>query len=149
MYPRSKSKCVLKAHYVIRPEHLWTSIAHLARTQKGDLLDVLQAGFKYIETESFQSTFSGLFSEINLGSEKLGKTYMDRNAKLCAIITKIAEGLAEFSDRQRFSRRRLRVSDRPVRRRLGQEGRRVLHTAADIEHPFRYRHARQPGTEDR
>ncbi|MXZ33029.1 MAG: type I restriction-modification system subunit M, partial [Gammaproteobacteria bacterium] len=87
----------LKAHYVIRPEHLWTSIAHLARTQKGDLLDVLQAGFKYIETESFQSTFSGLFSEINLGSEKLGKTYMDRNAKLCAIITNIAEGLAEFS----------------------------------------------------
>ena len=39
----------------------------------------------------------GLFSEINLGSEKLGKTYADRNAKLCTIITKIAEGLAEFS----------------------------------------------------
>ena len=29
--------------------------------------------------------------------EKLGKTYADRNAKLCTIITKIAEGLAEFS----------------------------------------------------
>jgi type I restriction enzyme M protein len=38
-----------------------------------------------------------LFSEINLGSEKLGKTYADRNAKLCTIIQKIAEGLAEFS----------------------------------------------------
>ena len=37
------------------------------------------------------------FSEINLASDKLGKTYMDRNAKLCTIITKIAEGLAEFS----------------------------------------------------
>ena len=46
---------------------------------------------------SFQSTFSGLFSEINLGSDKLGKTYADRNAKLCTIITGIAEGLAEFS----------------------------------------------------
>ena len=33
---------------------------------------------------------SGLFSEINLGSDKLGKTYADRNAKLCSIITKIA-----------------------------------------------------------
>ncbi len=87
----------LKAHYVIRPEHLWTGITHLARTQDNGLLSVLQAGFKYIETESFQSTFSGLFSEINLSSEKLGKTYMDRNAKLCTIITKIAEGLAEFS----------------------------------------------------
>ena len=87
----------LKAHYVIRPEFLWSSIAHRARTQDGELLNTLQAGFKYIENESFQSKFSGLFSEINLGSEKLGKTYEDRNAKLCTIITKIAEGLAEFS----------------------------------------------------
>jgi len=86
----------LKAHYVIRPKHLWASIAHMARTQDGELLKTLQAGFTYIETESFQSTFSGLFSEINLGSEKLGKTYTDRNAKLCTIITKIAEGLAGF-----------------------------------------------------
>ena len=76
---------------------LWASIAHMARTQDGELLNTLQAGFKYIENESFQSTFSGLFSEINLGSDKLGKTYADRNAKLCTIITKIAEGLAEFS----------------------------------------------------
>lgn len=87
----------LKAHYVIRPEHLWASIAHMARTQDGELLNTLQAGFKYIENESFQSTFSGLFSEINLGSDKLGKSYADRNAKLCTIITKIAEGLADFS----------------------------------------------------
>ena len=87
----------LKAHYVIRPEHLWASIANMARTQDGELLNTLQKGFKYIENESFQSTFSGLFSEINLGSDKLGKTYADRNGKLCTIITRIAEGLAEFS----------------------------------------------------
>ena len=87
----------LKSHYVIHPDYLWTNIAHMARTQDGDLLDTLQEGFKYIENESFQSTFSGLFSEINLRSDKLGKTYLDRNAKLCTIITRIAEGLAEFS----------------------------------------------------
>ena len=87
----------LKAHYVIRPEHLWASIAHMARTQDGELLNTLQASFKYIENDSFQSTFSGLFSEINLGSDKLGRTYADRNAKLCTIITEIAEGLAELS----------------------------------------------------
>lgn len=87
----------LKAHYVILPEHLWASIARMARTQDDELLNTLQAGFKYIENESFHSTFSGLFSEINLGSDKLGKTYADRNAKLCTIITKIAEGLAQFS----------------------------------------------------
>jgi type I restriction enzyme M protein len=86
-----------KAHYVIKPQHLWNTIANLARTQKGELLNTLQAGFKYIENESFESTFQGLFSEINLGSDKLGKTYTDRNAKLCKIIGKIAEGLAEFS----------------------------------------------------
>ena len=95
--PSFEKQMRLKAHYVILPEHLWASIAHMARTQDGELLNTLQAGFKYIENESFQSTFSGLFSEINLASEKLGKTYEDRNAKLCTIITKIAEGLAEFS----------------------------------------------------
>ncbi len=86
-----------KVHYVILPPHLWNSIANLARTRNGELLNTLQAGFKYIETESFESTFQGLFSEIDLGSPKLGKTYADRNAKLCTIIQKIAEGLAEFS----------------------------------------------------
>jgi type I restriction enzyme M protein len=86
-----------KVHYVIQPPHLWNSIANLARTQNGELLNTLQAGFKYIQDESFESTFDGLFSEIDLASPKLGKTYSDRNAKLCAIIQKIAEGLAEFS----------------------------------------------------
>lgn len=86
-----------KTHYVIKPDHLWAHIAHLARTQDDELLNTLQAGFKYIENESFESTFGGLFSEINLGSEKLGRTYSARNAKLCTIITKIAEGLAAFS----------------------------------------------------
>ncbi len=86
-----------KVHYVVQPAHLWNSIANLARTQNAELLNTLQAGFKYIETESFESTFQGLFSEIDLSSPKLGKTYADRNAKLCTIIQKIAEGLAAFS----------------------------------------------------
>ncbi|HBF28937.1 type I restriction-modification system subunit M [Rhizobium sp.] len=86
-----------KVHYVIKPDHLWASIANLARTQNGELLNTLQAAFKYIETESFQSTFQGLFSEINLASDKLGKKYKERNAKLCTIIQKIAEGLTQFS----------------------------------------------------
>jgi len=77
--------------------HLWSSIAHMARTQNPELLNVLQSGFKYIETESFESTFQGLFSEIDLTSNKLGKGYTERNAKLCTIIQKIAEGLASFS----------------------------------------------------
>jgi type I restriction enzyme M protein len=86
-----------KVHYVIRPEHLWTSIANMARRQDAELLHTLQAAFKYIEEESFDSAFRGLFSEINLASDKLGRTYPEGNARLWGIISKIAEGLAEFS----------------------------------------------------
>jgi type I restriction enzyme M protein len=84
-----------KAHYVIKPRFLWSHIVHLARTHDDTLLDTLQGGFKYIEEESFESHFQGLFSEINLGSDKLGRKYHDRNAKLCTIISKVAEGLEQ------------------------------------------------------
>lgn len=86
-----------KVHYVIKPQHLWSNITEMARTQNGELLVTLEDGFRYIENESFESTFQGLFSEINLNSEKLGKTSTDRNKKLCTIIKKIAEGIADFS----------------------------------------------------
>ncbi|ROI10752.1 type I restriction-modification system subunit M [Chryseobacterium sp. H3056] len=86
-----------KVHYVIQPQHLWSSISEMARTQDGELLLTLEAGFRYIENESFASAFQGLFSEINLNSEKLGKTNTERNKKLCTIIQKIAEGIADFS----------------------------------------------------
>lgn len=86
-----------KIHYVIEPQYLWDNIVGLARTQNGDLLKTLQDGFKFIENESFESSFKGLFSEINLSSEKLGKSYSERNALLCKVIKTIAEKLAEFS----------------------------------------------------
>ncbi|MEQ1915984.1 MAG: type I restriction-modification system subunit M N-terminal domain-containing protein, partial [Gallionella sp.] len=86
-----------KTHYVVPPDYLWSSISELARTQNTLLLESLDKGFRYIENESFASTFGGLFSEINLNSEKLGKNYAERNAKLCTVISKIAEGLAKFS----------------------------------------------------
>ena len=86
-----------KIHYVIKPQYLWSNIAEMARIQSNELLVTLDKGFRYIENESFESTFQGLFSEINLNSEKLGKTSADRNKKLCTIIQKIAEGIADFS----------------------------------------------------
>ncbi len=87
-----------KVHYIIKPNYLWGSIAKLARTQNPELLKTLESAFKYIENESFSTAFDGLFSEINLSSEKLGKDYTKRNEKLCKIITKIAEGISEFSN---------------------------------------------------
>ena len=95
--PEFEKQMRRKVHYVIEPQHLWSSIADMARRQNGELLHTLQEGFKYIENHSFDSSFQGLFSEINLDSEKLGKTYTDRNARLCTIIQKIAEGIAKFS----------------------------------------------------
>ena len=86
-----------RMHYIIKPKYLWSHIAELARTQDDELLSTLQAGFKHIENESFDSSFQGLFSEVNLGSEKLGKDYGKRNEKLCTIINKIASGLSDFS----------------------------------------------------
>lgn len=87
-----------KVHFVIKPQYLWSNIYELARTQSNQLLKNLQNGFKFIENESFDSTFRGLFSEVNLDSDKLGKTYELRNKTLCIIITEIAEGLAGFSN---------------------------------------------------
>lgn len=84
-------------HYVIQPQHLWSHIAELARNQSGDLLSTLRKGFKYIEEESFGDNFDGLFSEINLDSDKLGRTQEERNKKLGSIVGKIAEGLSSFS----------------------------------------------------
>ena len=98
--PDFEKQMRIKVHYVIQPEYLWSHIAELARTQDGELLNTLQAGFKYIENESFESTFNGLFSEINLSSEKLGKNYEARNKKLIDIIKEIAKGLEDFDPKR-------------------------------------------------
>lgn len=86
-----------KMHYVMKPKYLWRSIAELARTQDNELLNTLQKAFKHIENESFDNDFQGLFSEINLASEKLGRDYESRNKKLAVIIQEIADGIAKFS----------------------------------------------------
>jgi type I restriction enzyme M protein len=85
-----------RVHYVIKPDYLWQHITELARTQHAELLNTLRAGFKHIEEDSFESTFQGLFSEINLDSDKLGRTPTDRNAKLGDIIKEIAKGIDQF-----------------------------------------------------
>lgn len=86
-----------KVHYVIKPQYLWSNITEMARTQDDELLPTLNNGFKYIQDESFDSAFQGLFSEINLNSDKLGKTNTERNKTLCNIIQKISEGISDFS----------------------------------------------------
>ncbi|NIZ46551.1 type I restriction-modification system subunit M [Entomospira nematocerorum] len=87
-----------RANYTIKPKYLWSTIADLARKQSDTLLKTLQDGFKHIEEDSFEETnLKGLFSEVNLDSEKLGKNYTARNNTLQMIISTIAKGLMEFS----------------------------------------------------
>ena len=86
-----------KIHYVIEPLYLWDNIVELARTQSNDLLQTLEKGFNYIEDKTFESSFKGLFSEINLSSEKLGKNYTERNDLLTKVITTIANGFGQFA----------------------------------------------------
>ncbi len=86
-----------KIHYVIKPEYLWDNIVHLAKIDSSELLNIIEKGFKYIEEESFESSLKGLFSEINLNSEKLGRGYTERNTLLCKVIRTISNGLADLS----------------------------------------------------
>lgn len=86
-----------KVHYVIDPEYLWDNIVALAKTQNDQLLKTIEKGFKYIENDSFESSFKGLFSEINLNSDKLGKDYTERNKLLSIVISTIADGLKDYS----------------------------------------------------
>lgn len=86
-----------KTHYIIKPEYLWDKIVVLAKKDSSDLLNTIEEGFKHIEEESFESSLRGLFSEINLNSEKLGKGYTERNNLLCKVVRTIANGLAELS----------------------------------------------------
>ena len=87
-----------KIHYVIEPQYLWDNISKLASKQSEDLLSTLSDGFKKIENDAFGNTFEGLFSEIHLDSDKLGKNTTERNQMLCKIINKIANKLEEFTE---------------------------------------------------
>lgn len=83
-------------HYIIKPQYLWSAIYELARTQDDNLLTELKDSFRHIEEESFKGAFKGLFSEINLDSEKLGKNRSARNKMMCNVISKLEEKLIEF-----------------------------------------------------
>jgi type I restriction enzyme M protein len=51
----------LKAHYVIKPEHLWTSIAHMARTQDHELLNTCRRGSSTLKKSRSRAHSAGCF----------------------------------------------------------------------------------------
>ena len=50
-----------KVHYVVKPQHLWSNITELARTQNSDLLRTLEKGFRFIENKSLMILFRACF----------------------------------------------------------------------------------------
>jgi len=109
-------------HYIIKPQYLWSAIHELTKTKneeerglrkvekdddekegiadkRSEVLTKLKDSFRHIEEESFKGAFKGLFSEINLDSEKLGKDYTARNNMVCNIISKLETKLAEFDQK--------------------------------------------------
>lgn len=84
------------ANYKLKPEFLWQSIATLAQAQSDKLLETLQKAFKYIEEESFTDVLKGLFTEVTLNSEKLGREYIDRNNYLCKVLTAIDQKIHQI-----------------------------------------------------
>ncbi len=72
--PSSRSRCAARCITSSSPRTSGTASPTWPAPRTANCSNTLQAGFKYIENESFESTFQGLFSEINLGSDKLGKT---------------------------------------------------------------------------
>ena len=93
-----------KVHYIIKPGYLWGSIAEMARTQIGvDPAPNTQGLQVHRERILLQQLPGVVLGNQPRFSEKLGRDYKQRNDKLCTIIQKIAEGLAEFpSDRDRW-----------------------------------------------
>jgi type I restriction enzyme M protein len=95
-----EKQMTITLHYTIKPEYLWDNIAELARKQNKEVLSTIDESFKHIENDSFNKVFDGLFSEINLYSDKLGKDYPARNAKLCSMIYIIDEQMPDFSEKE-------------------------------------------------
>ena len=51
-----------KVHYVIEPQHLWSSITELARTQNDELLNTLEKGFNNSKNHfTFKNQNPGLY----------------------------------------------------------------------------------------
>ena len=94
-----------RIHYVIKPQFLWSNIYGLALKRHINLLKVLVRGLNYIEKVSYNIAFEKLFSDVNLNSDKLGRSYTDRNNMVCDIIVAIGKGISEFKEDENGNRK--------------------------------------------
>ena len=86
---RIRAELIKTKGYFIYPSQLFQNIAKLDYDQIENLNEVLAKIFDDIENsanETRQNNLKGLFSEMNLNSEKLGRSTLDRNKHLLKII---------------------------------------------------------------
>lgn len=98
-----------KMHYVIHPDYLWSSIAELARTQKSELLQTLERGFKYNARSISSSMVARITAgkattimpaKINMAQPKIGSLSSDipgGRVRSVPTMISIAPAMAEIS----------------------------------------------------
>ncbi len=98
----AKEEMIKTKGFFILPSELFCNIAYRAKTDK-NLNETLENVFKNIEqstigTES-EGDFKGLFKEIDVNSNKLGATVIERNDKLVKLLSGISEmKLGDYKD---------------------------------------------------
>ena len=84
-----KKSCIEELGYFIEPEYLYSTIIAMA-VRKENILPNLERSLKRIEDsttgQSSSEDFSGLFSDIDLTSPKLGKTADDKNRLISEVL---------------------------------------------------------------
>ena len=85
-----KNVLISSKGYFIYPSQLFQNVAKLDFNQIENLNEILTKTFREIENSAdgtkYQNNFKGLFQDLDLNSNKLGRNTLDRNTKILKII---------------------------------------------------------------
>lgn len=107
MYKKNASQCRevailnLGLGYFIEPKHLFKNLVKLIMTGEFELEHLSNAFKNYSDSTRGQISedqLSGLFNDVNLTSDKLGKTYKEKGELIAKLITAIDEINFNFMD---------------------------------------------------
>ncbi len=87
--------------YYIEPKYLFNTLARRARNGES-IIEDLGAGFKKLEDSTIsnesEDNFAGLFDDIDLTSNKLGKTVQQKNKLISEVIKHLADIAFKFTE---------------------------------------------------
>ena len=138
-----------KVHYVIKPDTSGPASPTWPAPRTANCSTRCRRGSSTSRTSRSRARSRGCSRRSTSARTSWAKTYADRNAKLCTIIQKIAEGLADFStDTDTLGD----AYEYLIGQFAAGSGKKAgeFYTPQQISrHPLGDRHARQPGAEDR